>query len=182
MTDEEQGGAERLALEAVDELTYAVARPLLRDALEFTLAAGRTVQDWAEFCIEKFGGAVVPYLQRLVDEIRTQSIRIDGWASTARGTLFGTPLAPEDREQWIREAAYFRAERRDFVGGSPDEDWAEAERDVARWEASHAGLLSHGMGAVLTLGDVASRGFQDIRDTLGRWLARRPPSGIDSHD
>jgi len=37
--------------------------------------------------------------------------------------------------QWQRmvaEAAYFRAERRGFVGGSPEQDWFEAEFELRR--------------------------------------------------
>ncbi len=34
------------------------------------------------------------------------------------------------REQMIREAAYHRAAQRGFTGGSPEQDWMEAEKDV----------------------------------------------------
>jgi hypothetical protein len=37
-----------------------------------------------------------------------------------------------DREQMIREAAYFKAERRGFAGGSPEQDWLEAEAEIER--------------------------------------------------
>lgn len=36
----------------------------------------------------------------------------------------------EERMQLIREAAYRRAEQRGFEGGSPEEDWYEAEKEV----------------------------------------------------
>jgi hypothetical protein len=39
-------------------------------------------------------------------------------------------LSPEERERLIREEAYYRSERRGFSGGSPEEDWREAEREV----------------------------------------------------
>jgi hypothetical protein len=32
----------------------------------------------------------------------------------------------------VAEAAYFRAERRGFVGGSPEQDWFEAEIELRR--------------------------------------------------
>ncbi|MEW6488253.1 MAG: DUF2934 domain-containing protein [Thermodesulfobacteriota bacterium] len=35
-----------------------------------------------------------------------------------------------DRERMIRQAAYYRAERRGFLGGSPEQDWLEAEAEV----------------------------------------------------
>ncbi|MFU8857077.1 MAG: DUF2934 domain-containing protein [Deferrisomatales bacterium] len=37
---------------------------------------------------------------------------------------------PADLEALIRQAAYVRAESRGFVGGSPEQDWLEAEAEV----------------------------------------------------
>jgi hypothetical protein len=42
----------------------------------------------------------------------------------------GTILEPGLREKLVREAAYFRAERRGFSPGSELEDWTAAEREV----------------------------------------------------
>lgn len=36
------------------------------------------------------------------------------------------------REQWIAEAAYFRAEQRGFAPGNEMSDWLDAEVDVER--------------------------------------------------
>ena len=36
----------------------------------------------------------------------------------------------DQRECMIAEAAYFRAEKRGFVGGDPVQDWVEAEREI----------------------------------------------------
>lgn len=41
-----------------------------------------------------------------------------------------------DREQKVRQAAYFRAERRGFLGGSPEQDWLAAEAEVDETLAS----------------------------------------------
>ena len=35
-------------------------------------------------------------------------------------------------QRMVAEAAYFRAERRGFVGGSPEQDWFEAEIELRR--------------------------------------------------
>ena len=40
--------------------------------------------------------------------------------------------ASHDLQQMIREEAYFRSERRGFVGGSELQDWFEAEQEVHR--------------------------------------------------
>jgi len=41
-----------------------------------------------------------------------------------------TTVSAEDRRRMIAEAAYLRAELRNFVGGDPVRDWLEAEADV----------------------------------------------------
>jgi hypothetical protein len=48
-----------------------------------------------------------------------------------------------DREQMIREAAYFKAERRGFVGGSPEQDWIDAEAEADRMLASQGQAAGH---------------------------------------
>ena len=41
-----------------------------------------------------------------------------------------TLLTPEDREEMIAEAAYYRAEQHGFNPTSVDEDWFEAEKTI----------------------------------------------------
>lgn len=38
---------------------------------------------------------------------------------------------PAERHRRIAERAYFKAERRGFQGGSPEQDWLEAESEEA---------------------------------------------------
>lgn len=45
-------------------------------------------------------------------------------------------ISDELRAQWIAEAAYFIAQRRGFAGGSADEDWREAEKEIDQMLAS----------------------------------------------
>jgi len=40
-------------------------------------------------------------------------------------------VTAEERHRMIAEAAYFRALSRGFQGGSPEEDWFAAEREIA---------------------------------------------------
>lgn len=42
----------------------------------------------------------------------------------------GDVWVPEEREQMISEAAYYRAERRGFAPGNEIEDWLHAETEV----------------------------------------------------
>jgi hypothetical protein len=46
-----------------------------------------------------------------------------------------------NREEMIREAAYFRAERRAFVAGGEFEDWIAAEREIDALLAGHDRLM-----------------------------------------
>ena len=39
-------------------------------------------------------------------------------------------VSPEQRYMMIAEAAYFRAEKRGFVGGNSAQDWVEAEAEI----------------------------------------------------
>lgn len=41
------------------------------------------------------------------------------------------PLGPPQWQAKVAEAAYFRAEARGFSGGSAEQDWIEAEAEVA---------------------------------------------------
>lgn len=49
------------------------------------------------------------------------------------------PVEPGGNGEWERrvaEAAYFLAERRGFKGGSPEQDWFEAERELRALEST----------------------------------------------
>ena len=39
-------------------------------------------------------------------------------------------VSPEQRYMMIAEAAYYRAEKRGFVGGNSAQDWVEAEAEI----------------------------------------------------
>ena len=41
-----------------------------------------------------------------------------------------SPITPEQRYRMICDAAYFRAERRGFIGGNSAEDWTAAEAEI----------------------------------------------------
>ncbi len=157
----------------VDEGTYEATQPHLKAALEYTIAMGRSVRDWGEFCLEKFGSTILPYLKRFLLDVREQRVRIDGLGDGARNALFGTALTADERERWVQERAYFRAEQRGFTGGSAEEDWIESEREVDRWIAQQMGVVGRGREAVLSLGELAHKGFDGMRDMLTHWMEQR---------
>lgn len=57
--------------------------------------------------------------------------------SAAATTINAPSYSPQRietlREELIRTAAYFRAERRGFAPGGELADWLEAEREIDRW-------------------------------------------------
>jgi hypothetical protein len=49
----------------------------------------------------------------------------------AAATIAGAPtLTPQEWHQRVATAAYLRAEARGFVGGSPEQDWLDAEAEL----------------------------------------------------
>lgn len=50
--------------------------------------------------------------------------------AAVRSAPAGTVIPPEEREQLIARAAYFRAEKRGFEPGHELEDWLQAEAEV----------------------------------------------------
>lgn len=53
-------------------------------------------------------------------------------ATTTRAPTKATliKVSDEERLSMIAETAYFKAEKRGFVGGNPEEDWLAAESEV----------------------------------------------------
>jgi hypothetical protein len=48
------------------------------------------------------------------------------------GAGTSVPVTTAERHRMITEAAYYLAERRGFTGGSAEDDWLRAEREVDR--------------------------------------------------
>ena len=57
-------------------------------------------------------------------------------------------MASEDRMRMIAERAYFKAELRGFQGGTPEQDWYEAELEIGELlsEPEHRRARSHTRG------------------------------------
>lgn len=49
-------------------------------------------------------------------------------------------LNPEERYRMIAVAAYYRAEKRGFIGGDPAQDWVDAEAEVERLIGKSQGI------------------------------------------
>lgn len=51
-------------------------------------------------------------------------------AAKASSNKKTSDINPEERYRMIAVAAYYRAEKRGFIGGDPSQDWVEAEAEV----------------------------------------------------
>ena len=70
-----------------------------------------------ENAMEKAGGK----LKAQIDASKGAGIRVQG---------HGSAVDVDARRQLIAECAYMRAEQRGFAGGSPEQDWLEAEMEI----------------------------------------------------
>ena len=83
------------------------------------------------------------------------------------GELSGA--AAERRQSMIREAAYFRAQRRGFVGGNAVDDWLEAEAEVDRMlDEGAARGSSDGLGPIEQFEAQLAALDQEMRRLVGK--------------
>jgi hypothetical protein len=153
--------------------SYEAARPYLRAAMEHMVAAGRSVRDMVEFSLERLGDQHIPHVERFLSEVREGQVRIKGMTKGAREALFGRVPTPEQRDAMIREAAYLRAERRGFVGGSEADDWLAAEQEVDSRIAAEMGLVERGRRSLVSVAESAQRELDEVGAQVHGWLAAR---------
>jgi Protein of unknown function (DUF2934) len=142
------------------EKIYQAAKPRFEAALQHSMEWDRSFRDWYESRVERFGREAIPEVEQFVQEVRADLARIDGWES-AWLALFGESLDAAARERWIREAAYFRAEKRGFAGGSAADDWAQAELECER---RHQGVIGRCCAGLWSLGERLGREIDGMRD------------------
>ena len=73
----------------VDKGTYETLKPYLKAALEHLLQAGRTVKDFFEFAVARFGGAVVPYVKKFEQEVREGTVKVAGVTKSTKDAVLG---------------------------------------------------------------------------------------------
>jgi hypothetical protein len=148
-------------------------RQYLKVSLEMMIAGGRNIREFTNFALEKFGDNFYPYLHEFYEDIRKEHIRIKGLTETTRTTLFGHHITPAEREERIRRAAYARAEKRGFQGGSEIEDWYNAEKQVNEQMKKEAGLLDKGYGVISTATTIVEKEFENLKNVVQKWLKRQ---------
>ncbi len=68
-------------------------------------------------------------MEKAVEKLKSRIEKSEAY-SPGLHVLGGAGVDVNARRRLIEEAAYFRAERRGFNCGSPEQDWLEAEREV----------------------------------------------------
>ena len=64
---------------------------------------------------------------------RGASIAVESKQGKAEDPAIAAPdISAEERERFVAQAAYFRAEKRGFAPGCELQDWVEAEAEVLR--------------------------------------------------
>lgn len=148
-------------------------RKYLHDALEHLLAAGRSGHDLVAFAVEKFGQSIIPHLETLQTEIRQGKVAVKNLTDAAKTAAFGIQVSAEQREQMIREAAYFRAERKGFVGSNADEDWQAAQEEVDALLETQAGVIAKARKAVNSAVDLAEKEVVQLKATINQWIGTK---------
>ena len=161
----------------VDKPTYDAVRPYLEKAFNQMLAAGHSIRDFVDFATEKFGDTIIPYLKRFLAEVQAGTIKLSHVSEPVRTAIFGLHPSPQQREHMVREAAYFRAQQRNFCGGNPDDDWCAAEAEVDQRIAAEVGLVGYGRQALSSIRTVVEKEFSQVSDSVKRWLDSRKAGG-----
>jgi hypothetical protein len=154
----------------VDPPVYEKIKPHLISALEQVIQTGHSVWDFADFAIDKFGDEIIPYLQKFLNEVRHGSVKLADTTECVWVGLFGAGIDKDQREQMIREAAYFRAQRRGLMGGDPNQDWIEAEQEIDSKLLADIGLFAKGRKLATEFVAVAEEEIGDVTKSVCSWL------------
>ncbi len=160
----------------LDKTTYDSSRIYLKAALEHMLETGRSVRELSEFAVEKFGADFLPYLRQFLHEVGHGRIVVKGLSRSARAALSAHTVSSEERERMIREAAYLRAERRGFYGGSAEQDWLDAEYEVDTRLAQGESLVAKGGRALAAVVATMEKELASSKQVVTRWLDRKFPT------
>lgn len=159
-----------------EKATDESVKAYLKETLEHLIEAGRSTHELVGFSIDKFGKKIIPYLDELQEDVREGRIKIRNLAESAKTAVFGIDVSPEVRERMIRDAAYLRAQKRNFTGGSDSEDWRLSEQEIDALVAKQEGLLKKGRKSITSLAEIAEGELAEVKGTVRHWLDSRGQS------
>lgn len=157
-----------------EQTGYQTVKTYLKPALEQMIAAGRDLREFGEFAAKKFGDTVGPHVLRFLDDVRDGRISIRGLPDSAKAMLLGHRVSPQQREEMIRNAAYFKAAQRGFAAGLAEEDWYAAEKEIDREIEQGLGLLHKGYRGLSSAAAVAEKEFDHLKRVVTEWAESRP--------
>ncbi len=153
-----------------DKASDESIRTYLKETLEHLLAAGHSAHELVDFSLDKFGRKIIPHLNELQEDIRQGRVKVQSLTGAAETAVFGIHVSPWQREQLIRDAAYLRAEKRNFSGDSQEEDWLAAEHEVDELLARQNGLLEKTRKHIESVSGIAKRDLTEVKGAIRQWL------------
>ncbi|MGD2119706.1 MAG: DUF2934 domain-containing protein [Chromatiales bacterium] len=153
--------------------TYDSVKAHLKSSLEHVIAAGHNVREFSEFTLEKFGDTYVPYLRQFLSDVSKGEIKIKGLTKAAKTAIMGEHVSQEQRLEMIREAAYYRAEKRGFAPGFEEQDWAAAEQEIDTRLAEEAGLIYKGRKVLESTASSIEKEFDNLKAVVTDWLEEK---------
>ncbi len=159
-----------------DSATDESIRAYLKEALEHLMAAGHATHELVEFALDKFGKKIIPHLNELQEGVHQSRVKIQNLTELAKTAVFGLQISAGQREQMIRDAAYLRAEQRNFAGERPEEDWRLAEREIDELLEKQAGLIEKARKNIESVSGVATSELAEVKVTVRHWLETRGAS------
>ncbi len=159
--------------DTLDRASDESIRAYLKETLEHLLAAGHSTHELVEFSLDKFGRKIIPHLNELQEDIRQSRVKIQRLAESAKTAVFGIQVSPGQREQLIRDAAFLRAEKRNFAGDNQEEDWLLAEQEVDELLARQNGLLEMARKNIESVSAIAKHELTEVKGAVRHWLKAR---------
>lgn len=153
--------------------TYETVKTHLKSSLEQVIAAGHNVREFSEFILDKFDDTYIPHLRQFLSDVSKGEIQVKGLSKAAKTAIVGHHVSLEEREAMIREAAYYRAKKRDFAFGHQADDWAAAEREVDTLLAEEAGLIDKSRKLLESAATSVGKEFENIKAVATAWLEEK---------
>jgi len=138
--------------------------------LEHMVAAGHGIKEFSEFTLEHLGETVRPHIRNFVKDARMGVIKVKGITAATRVKILGLHIDEAEREQMIRETAYFLAAKRNFIGGDAETDWYQAEKIVSSQLDEESGLAGKSFKRVEYLSSEIKTKLETVEHDVKQWV------------
>ncbi len=124
--------AKAMKKEKVDKGTYEAMKPYLTAALEYVIQTGQSVRAFFDFAVERFGGTVIPYVQRFMREVRDGTVKIAGLTKETRKKVLGEKFDPIDAGKKALVSVKTTAEKEIHVVKDVVGNWLSGRKEPAK--------------------------------------------------